>query len=67
MAESLSMKANSGAAMVERSIKWARIRRRRALALRDSGLTVQEVGDRLGVSKQRASELIARAKRENGA
>ena len=54
----------NGIEIVARMIEKAKKRREKALQLRKSGLTVQEVGDRLGVSKQRASELISRAKRE---
>lgn len=45
-------------------IKEARARRKRALAMRAKGLTVQQVGDQLGVTKQRASEILRRAKLE---
>jgi hypothetical protein len=60
-------KPNGGIAFILRTIKQAQKRRQHALKLRNSGLTVQQVGDRLGVSKQRASELIYRAKREQSA
>ena len=55
----------NGLETVARIVETARKRRVRALILRNSGLTIQQVGDRLGVSKQRAAELISRAKREN--
>lgn len=58
------MRTNGGAAFVARMIESARKRRIHALELRNSGLTIQQVGDRLGISKQRAAELIYRAKRE---
>lgn len=59
-------KSSAGQQMMDRVILQAKKRRARALALQQSGLTVQQVGDRLGVTKQRASELLARAKRELG-
>lgn len=60
----MSKSTRSGADMIARLIDSAKKRRERALSLRESGLTVEQVGDRLGVSKQRASELISRARRE---
>lgn len=48
----------------QRVIDEARKRRERALELREAGKTVQQVGDILGVTKQRAAELIARARRD---
>jgi hypothetical protein len=43
-------------------------KRHQALALRESGMTVQEVGDAMGITKQRASQMIieATAEREQG-
>ena len=42
----------------------AKKRRAKFLAMSKTGLTVQEVADKMGVTKQRASELIARARRD---
>ena len=61
----MARKINGGAEIVARMVKSARERRERALQLRNSGMTIQQVGDRMGISKQRAAELISRAKREN--
>ncbi len=36
------------------------LRQQEALKLRESGLTFREVGERLGVSKERASQLVKR-------
>lgn len=47
-------------------MREARKRRRKALRLLKQGKTQQEIADIFGVTKQRASEIIARAKRENG-
>jgi transcriptional regulator len=44
----------------------ARRRRARALKLYERGKTTEEVGVVLGVTKQRASELIRRARLERG-
>ena len=55
---------SAGTRMMERVIIEAKKRRAKALALYKGGLTVEEVGDRLKVSKQRASELIAKARKE---
>ena len=45
-------------------IQQARARRKRALAMRAKGLTVQQVGEQLGVTKQRAAEILRLAKLE---
>lgn len=55
---------SAGTRMMERVVLEAKKRRAKALALYQGGLTVEEVGDRLKVSKQRASELIAKARKE---
>lgn len=47
-------------------IKQAARRRKHALALRNKGMTVQQVADELGISKQKASQLLLRARREAG-
>ena len=39
-------------------------RRQIALKLHESGKTMDQIGSRLGVSKQRASQLVAKAKAE---
>jgi orotate phosphoribosyltransferase-like protein len=65
--EGMVAKIKSGQAIVQDMIEAARARRRKALELRNSGLTVQQVGERLGVSKQKASELITRARKESQA
>lgn len=49
-----------------RIIREAAKRRKRALALREKGLTLEKVGERLGVSKVRAKQLIDRAILERG-
>ena len=54
----------SGLDIVARSIEAARKRRVRVLALHDSGLTIQQIADRYGVSRQRMALLLQRAKRE---
>jgi orotate phosphoribosyltransferase-like protein len=43
--------------------RWA-ARRARALAMRNSGLTFKEIGDKLGVSRGRAEQLVNRAIRD---
>ena len=55
------MKVKTGAEIMERAITDAKNRRKQALALRNTGKTVQQVADVMGISKQRASELIRRA------
>lgn len=55
---------SSGQAIVDRAIAQAKKRRARALKLQKAGLTMRQIGERLGVSKQRASEIVARAKVE---
>ena len=45
-------------------MKEAKRRRRQALALANRGKTMQEIGATLGCSKQRASEIVAQARRE---
>ena len=45
----------------EDKMRKAHDRRHQALALRDTGMTVQEVGDAIGVTKQRASKMIKEA------
>lgn len=42
----------------------AKARRARALEMHEGGKTVEEVGTAMGVTKQRASELIRRARAE---
>ncbi len=49
-----------------RAIKDAKRRRRRALAMKDAGKTFQEIGNRLGVTRQRAKFLIDKARKEIG-
>jgi len=39
-------------------------RRKKVLALHRAGKSVQEIADYLGVSKQRASDILAKAKRD---
>lgn len=56
--------AINGMERVLRSIEKAKQRRQRALALRKAGKTVEQVGDALGVSKQRASQILAQARKE---
>jgi hypothetical protein len=60
----LRVAPEGGGVDYERWLKEARERRARALAMREAGKSVQEVGDALGVSKQRASELITQARRD---
>lgn len=59
-----AMTLSPGMQRVLRSIERAKRRRARALALRESGLTVAKVGRALGVNKQRASQLILEARRD---
>jgi len=54
----------TGMDIVQRSIAIARERRVRALALHLSGLTIQQVADKFGISRQRTALLISRARRE---
>ena len=56
--------SKEGRAMMDRLVKEARRRRAAALAMKDSGKTFQEVGDALGVSRQRAKALVDRARDE---
>jgi hypothetical protein len=55
---------NSGQQMIDSMVEQAKKRREKALELSKAGHTMQEIGDKLGVSKQRAAELIYRARRE---
>ena len=41
-------------------------RRKKALKLRDQGKTYEQIGDELGVSKQRAERIVKAAQRDNG-
>ena len=41
-------------------------RRRKAAKLRAQGKTLQEIGDILGISKQRAGQILPGVKRGNG-
>lgn len=47
-------------------IREAKRRRARALAMRNAGKTLQEVGDALGVTRQRAKALVDKARTEAG-
>ena len=49
-----------------RRIVEARARRARALSLRRAGLTLQKIGDELGVTRQRALQMVIQAQREEG-
>ena len=60
------MATKTGMERMMETIEAARKRRARALRLRESGMTIQEVGNSLGVTKQRAAELISRARLEAG-
>lgn len=45
-------------------IRDAKKRRKQALAWRDKGMKVQEIADKLGVTKQRASAILQQARRD---
>lgn len=54
----------NGKQIVERMMAEAKKRRARALALQKSGKTLQEIGDKMGISRQRAQILVAKARVE---
>ncbi len=59
------MKVKTGKEIMQSVMDAAKQRRELALRLRNSGLTVREVAERLGITKQRASKLLQRAELES--
>jgi hypothetical protein len=43
----------------------ARVRRAEALALHEEGMTMEEIGERFGVTRQRVSALLREARRDS--
>ncbi len=50
-----------------KAIREAKKRRDRALAMKEAGKTFREIGDALGVTRQRAKALVDKAKVEAAA
>lgn len=49
---------------MEKVIRDARRRRKRVLAMRNRGMTLQAIADVLGVTKPRVAAILARAERD---
>jgi DNA-directed RNA polymerase sigma subunit (sigma70/sigma32) len=45
-------------------IREAQARRKRALRMRKKKMTLQQIGDEFGVTRQRACEIVKRAEQE---